>query len=588
MASSVEQIKEKLDLVDLIQSYLRLQKAGTNYKALCPFHKERNPSFYVSPSRQMWHCFSCNRGGDHFQFIMEHENVEFIESLKILSKMAGVELRREDARVRTERLKLTEILEKAKEFYKTNLKSRNDVKEYLFERGLKQETIEEFELGYSEANWERLYQHLRQDGYSNEDLVKSGLIVQKNSSDANFPISFYDRFRSRIMFPIHDSLGNVAGFSGRIFEKDFIGASHTESGTEPAKYINTPGTILYDKSKILYGFHKAKNEIRKQNFCVLVEGQMDLIMSHQAGVLNAVGLSGTALTEIHLQKIFRISPNLFFALDPDQAGLLATKRNIDLALKQNFEVKVIELKEDDPADLIKKDSQSWLHLVKSAKPIIDYYLSLLRNKIKDERELLLAVSRIIIPYLSSVQNHLDQVHWVKETAGVLKIKEEPIWEEIARCKNKPKKAESEKNETESGFKRRSRRDLLEERLIGIFCWRRDLISACEKNWEDYFSSGRRPLFHQIILNESKFSPKEHYPQKLALEAELFYNSEQNLELEVKKIFKELEKECLKDGLEILSQKIKEAEIAGDKEILARHTEDFYKTVQKLNINSCNK
>jgi DNA primase len=590
MASPVEQIKEKLDLVELIQSYVRLQKAGANYKALCPFHKEKTPSFIVSAGRQIWHCFGCQKGGDHFRFIMEHEGVEFPEALRILAKMTGVELRREDVRLKNERIKIGEILEKAKEFYKKNLAKRSDVLDYLRERGLQEKTIADFELGYAEPGWDNLYQLFRQSGYSNDDLEKTGLVIRRSSPEtgSGHLSGFYDRFRGRVMFPIFDSMGGIIGFSGRVFEKDLLRAGGRGPEAAPAKYINTPNTVLYDKSKVLYGFHKAKDEIRRKNSCIFVEGQMDVLMSHQAGVTNVVGISGTAVTEFHLVKIKRLAGNLLFALDPDNAGLQATKRGLDTALSRGFEIKIVPLANDDPADIVKKDKTLWPELVKKAKPVISYYLNFLMEKIKDERELALAVSRIVIPYIAVIENRLDQNHWVKETAKVLKIKEEPIWEEIAKRRKTIAKngasSDAVEDAAENAFftdsRLKSRRDLLEERLIGLVLWRNELAQKCEKGWEDYFSSARRNLFSKALLGGLSF--EEHYPQKLALEAELCYGEIYDLEKEIKKIFSELKRERIKEEMEILSRKISEAEASGDSDALEASLKDFHKISKELN------
>lgn len=565
MASPIEQIKDKLDIVDLIQSYLKLEKAGTNFKVLCPFHKEKNPSFYVSPSRQIWHCFSCGLGGDQFRFIMEMEKVEFPEALKILAKMTGVELRREDKKLASQKNRLSEILSKTKESYKNNLKEREDVKNYLFERGIKEKTIEDFELGYAKPGWDNLYQYLFAQGFSKDELESSGLVIEN-----------HDRFRSRIIFPIFNQIGETVGFSGRIFEKDFKGEEL------PAKYINTPNTLLYDKSNILYGLNSAKNEIRKRNFCILVEGQTDLLMSHQAGFLNTVAISGTSLTEEQLIKLKRLTNNLFIALDPDFGGVVATKRGIDLSLKKGFEIKVLPLDKNDPAEIIKQNPQDWLELIKKAKSIIKYYLEFLNERIKEKRELGQQVERIVLPYIASIQSSIDQAHWIKEVANFLNLKEEAVWESFNKHLKKLKKeGKKESGEENQNLTRKARRDLLEEKLIGLLLWKRELVELFEKDWQDYFSSARKILINKI-LNKEIESDLEHYPKKLSLEAEIYYKDFHSPENEIKNIALELKREYLKDELEILSQKLRECEMNGDKNGLENCLKEFHKITQEIN------
>lgn len=250
MSSSVEQIKSRLNIVDVVQGYLKIKKAGINYKARCPFHNEKTPSFFISPTRESWHCFGCSRGGDMFSFVMEMEGLEFYEALKILADKAGVELKPVDPKYVSERSRLLKLMEDAVSFYVGELKKNKSVHSYLTERGLKEETIINFDIGFAPEEWRALHSFLKNKNYSDLEMEKAGMVIKSSSG-------FYDRFRGRIMFPINNPAGQVVGFSGRIFSVE-------GGGKETAKYINTPQTILYDKSRILYGFDKAKSEIRKK------------------------------------------------------------------------------------------------------------------------------------------------------------------------------------------------------------------------------------------------------------------------------------------------------------------------------------
>ena len=308
--SPVDEIKSRLDVVDVVGGYIRLSKAGRNYRALCPFHSEKTPSFFVSPERQMWYCFGCQKGGSIFDFVMQMDGLEFGDALKVLAQRAGVELKKIDpklsAKWKTEKTRLYEICELAAKFFERQLeagKTGQSVQKYLKERGLKSKTIQEWRIGYGPDKWQALSDFLKGRGYGEEEIERTGLSVRKDEIQN----SNYDRFRNRIIFPIYDLNGGVVGFSGRIF------------GEGEPKYLNTPNTLIYDKSRVLYGLDRAKLDIRKDNFCVLVEGQMDVIMSHQAGVRNAVASSGTALTVEHLKIIKRYTENLAMAFDMDLA-----------------------------------------------------------------------------------------------------------------------------------------------------------------------------------------------------------------------------------------------------------------------------
>src|SRR3989344_4152344 len=381
---TISQVKERFSVVDVISGYLKLQKSGVNFKARCPFHNEKSASFYVSPERQIWHCFGCQKGGDIFGFIKEIEGVEFGDALRTLAQRAGVKIEQYDPAVKDERAALFDICETSANFFEKQLHHSSVGKkamDYLKERGLKDDTIKEFRLGFAPEGWHNLSRFLFECDYQEKDIINSGVALkQENGSD------IYDRFRSRIIFPIANINDQIVGFTGRVFEHtpdvpEFSGHKSPDPG---AKYINTPQTMIYDKSRILYGLHKAKTEARREDRCLLVEGNMDAIMSYQAGVKNVAATSGTALTPSHLQLLQRYTNNLDFCFDTDQAGSVATRRGIGLALSQNFNVKVVHLQDPeckDPADYVKKFGQKWNEVVTSAKPVIDFYFFKLKSEL---------------------------------------------------------------------------------------------------------------------------------------------------------------------------------------------------------------
>jgi DNA primase len=561
--SPVEEIKQRLSVLDVVQSYIKLEKAGANYKARCPFHSEKTPSFFVSPSRDIWHCFGCGKGGDIFGFVMEIEGVEFIEALRLLADKAGVKLKTEDSRFKNERIRLFELLKTAADFYRKELGRRKNVLEYLQKRGLKDSTIQSYFLGYApeeSGGWRNLCNFLKSKEYSGEEMEKAGLAV-KSGAD------YYDRFRGRIMFPLFDFSGRIVGFSGRLYPEPTSDVGKIPTSDVKAKYINTPQTILYDKSRILYGFDRAKTEIRKKDACILVEGQMDVLMSHQAGVLNAVAVSGTGLTPYHLNSIGRLTNNLIVAFDSDEAGLIAAGRGIDLALQGRFEIKVISLEtEKDPAEVINKNPAAWQKAIQDSRPIIDFYLYVLAKN-SDARIFRQKVGKIVLPYLLLIESEIDRNHWVKEIAKRLDIREESVWEELK--KTMPPKPGFEGSKPGFGGggrgRSRSRRRLLEERILGIVFWRKNDNLIPEK-YKNLLGKGRED------------------GDRLAIEAEVIYEKmeKEDLEKEIKILLNELERETIKEGLQKLLGEIHHFEAKRDEKALNEKLNEFRELSRHFN------
>lgn len=545
MNSPVEQIKSRLNIIDVVQSYLRLQKAGVNYRALCPFHSEKTPSFFVSPIRDSWHCFGCNRGGDIFSFVMEIEGMEFSEALKILASRAGVELKPIDQKYKSERVRLLQLMEEAKKFYEAELKNNQEVINYLKERGVKGETAKNFSIGYAPEGWRNLYDFLKGKNYFDIEIEKSGMVVKSDKG-------YYDRFRNRIMFPVNSSSGQTVGFSGRIF------------GEDSAKYINTPQTILYDKSKILYGFDKAKNEIRKKNQCILVEGQMDVIMSHQAGIANTVASSGTSLTKDHLNIVKRLTDNIVMAFDKDEAGVRAAGKGIDMALADGFDVKVAVVPlGKDPADAIKKNPDDWKNVLEKAKNVIEFYLVLFKGDRKK-------IERIILPYVAILPSEMEKAHWVAEIARQLKINEEAVWEELRRLDIKSKVGAPTETSEFDHKGSLSRLQLLQRRLTGFILLKKDTDSQELKAAIDKFI--RDDNFDLNNLN----LPQE----QLIFEAELFYSKVDDLKTEFEKLISEFKKEEIKSELVMITNKIRKLEGKDEAEI-ENYLSKFHELVKKL-------
>src|SRR3989338_2240156 len=427
MEDNVSKIKDRIDVVDVISGYLKLQKAGQNYKARCPFHNEKTPSFVISPERQVWHCFGCSKGGDIFTFIQDIEGVEFIEVLRILADKAGVKIESFNPAVKDNKARLYEVCETATKFFEKQFNSNTGklALEYLKNRSVSDSTIGEFRLGFAPNDWNALGTFLKNCGYSEDEIVEAGLAVKRNDGSG-----IYDRFRSRITFPIFDLNSQVVGFTGRIFGTD---------DKESAKYINTPQTRIYDKSRILYGLNKAKMDIKQADQCILVEGNMDALMSYQAGVKNVVASSGTALTSSHLILLHRYTTNLGFCFDTDQAGAMATKRGIGLALSQGFNIKVVEINDKeckDPADLVRKNSDSWSKAVGQAKPVMEFYFDKAKagfnpNSADSKKSVISALA----PFLKRLSSHVEKSHWLTKLAFLLRTKEDAIEADINSAKD---------------------------------------------------------------------------------------------------------------------------------------------------------
>ncbi len=578
MSSPVEQIKSRLDLVDIIQSYIKVHRAGANFKANCPFHNEKTPSFFISPAREIWHCFGCGKGGDLIKFVMEIEGVDFPEALRILANRAGIVLEQEDPRVRDERARAFKLLEDATAFFEAEFAQNPAVAKYLSERGLVADTIKDFRIGYAPASWDALLIFLKNKRYSDAEIERAGLAIKSSKNESGY----YDRFRGRVMFPISDSAGRVVGFSGRIFP-----AAAKQGGEEEAKYINSPQTLLYDKSKILYGFDRAKLDIRKENTCILVEGQMDAVMSHQAGIKNAVAVSGTALTNYQLTMIKRLADNLITAFDMDIAGGLATKRGVDLALGEGLEVKVAVISGGkDPADLVKEDAALWQKSVSGARHIIDFYLDMLYIKYKnDARELRKKTGELVLPYIAGIQSEIDKAHWVGEVAKRLNLSEQPIWDEVKKYKNRNSEEPfASQMSAEANEPDKTRKQLLEEKILGLAVWNKDLIAkAMAGQNHGVFSDPAKPLIVKVLKGDGiDMGEHKEYLNRLALEAELFYaNTDKDLAVEASELISGLEREHVKERMAGLAAQIREAESNRDIKMLDALALEFGELSKKL-------
>ncbi len=552
MLSPASQIKERLSIVDVVSSYIKLEKAGSNYKARCPFHNEKSASFFVSPARNTYHCFGCSRGGDIFTFTEDIEGVTFAEALKTLADRAGIKITKANFAENMKQGRSYEMLEMATKFFEYCLTKHPEVLEYLKKRGLADETIKNFRIGFSLDGWQNLETFLKSKGFDEKLMAENGLIIKGERG-------YYDRFRNRIMFPIADSQGRVVGFSGRIFALPSVALAKEGSAIEPAKYMNSPETDLYKKSEILYGYNLAKRSIMQENFAVLVEGQMDLVMAHQAGTANSVAVSGTALTERHIELIKRFTDKILLGFDADPAGLKASERGVGMALSLGMDVRIIKIPADlDPADLILKDKALWQDAIKQAKHIVDFYLDHLASQNLDIREFRLEASRKVLPYIAQLSNKIDQAHFIKEISKQIDLPEESIRQEIEKIiLNQKKEIQGlPVKMPEADKKIRSMKNQIEEKIFGIYLWSLENKELKIKP-EDLASKYNQITGLDLKEEAGKIGQKES--QDLIFQAEMNYQDEKILKDETVELLDNFEKEFLEEKLSELMQEMRRAE-----------------------------
>lgn len=413
MSQITDQIKDRIDLVDVAREYVpELKKAGANWKARCPFHQEKTPSFMVNPGRGIWHCFGCGKGGDVFAFVQEAEGIEFPDALRMLASRAGVKLERADPQKESKRSRTLDILRHAARWYHGALlrsKSGEIARQYLATRAITDETRDAWMLGFAPDAWEGVSTYLKSRGFRDQEIAEAGL------SSMNDRGNQYDRFRNRLMFPIADVHGSVIGFTARKFAEDDQGA----------KYINTPETVVYKKSSVLYGLSYAKQEIRKQDLAVIVEGNMDAISSHQAGVANVVASSGTALTPEQLQLIKRYTKNIALAFDPDSAGQSAASRGLEIAWREDMSISVVSLPDGvDPDGLVKRDPRQWVDAIAHRVELLDWVF----ERSQREHDITTAsgkknAARAILSWVARLSDPIEQTHYLQKLSAQVNVDE---------------------------------------------------------------------------------------------------------------------------------------------------------------------
>lgn len=580
MSSSVDKIKERLSIIDVVSSYITVQKAGKNFRARCPFHNEKTPSFFISSDRGMYYCFGCGAKGDIFSFVEHFEGTDFLGALKILASRAGIVLSNYQKEANDKKYILYEILEEAASFYEKNLDTNKDALEYLSSRGLNKNSIKSFRIGYAPDSWTSVLDHLTGKGYRKEDIEAVGLIKKNEDKNSN---RFYDRFRSRIIFPINDSSGRVIAFTGRIFKKD------NNSNIEEAKYLNSPDTELFNKSNVLFGLDKAKISIRKRDYTIVVEGQMDLILSHQAGFTNTVAVSGTAFADTivdnkekvnNLGLVKRLSSNIIFAYDGDDAGIRAANRSALIALSLDMQVKIAVFpKGKDPADIIGEDYKIWNEIIKNKIDIISFHLDKICESYKDKESIRKQIVEKIFPFLSMIDSSIKKSNYIKEIYNKTGISESAINEDYKKYENKIKSSYDLNIKSKDSGISSSRRSNLEKNFFGIIFWKKqkeDEFIEIEKLIEPFISSIGEDEYNKL------FNLYKIQSDDLSLKAEMWYSGKKDIVIdEIKELALNLEEEILNDKLYKLLIEIKENERDKDKDKVRNNLIHYQKIVEKI-------
>ncbi len=581
----VSQIREKIDIVALISEYLTLKKAGRNFKAVCPFHNEKTPSFVISPERQIWHCFGCGKGGDCFTFLMEYENLEFPEALRILAKKAGIELKDFSFNKGTQgkKEKIFNLNDKANKFYSyllTNHSIGKKALNYLLEkRKISKNLISSFEIGFSPSLGSSLSDFLIKKGLKKEDLKEAGLSFEIRGKTVDF-------FKGRLMFPLKDHRGNIVGFSARLLEEKSDGP----------KYINTKETEAYHKGELFFGLDRAKEEIKKQNQAIIVEGEFDVISLVKEGIKNVVAIKGTALTENQVMLLSRFCSKVTLCLDQDEAGFEAMKRSLIFLERRGLTTTVIVLNDaKDPDEAIKKDPISFKKALKNDIGIYDYLIEkiVLRNdkqKIEGKKN----ITDELLPLISQISNEIVKEHYLKLLSKTIDVSIESLQKQLDKIQT------GIKEEEVKVFRKskKNRREILEEYLLAIIIQHENAKELYLKAKEvlkayEFEVLAVKKIIDQLGIyfkNLNEFDQKKFangLPKELVQTFDACYILPlfsslplEKYEEEVEKVTKELNTIFVKEKIQKLSKLIKEAKENEKKELESQLTE-FIKKIPKI-------
>jgi len=601
MNNNVEEVKARLNIVDIVSEYVRLTKAGANWKGLCPFHHEKSPSFMVNEDKQIFHCFGCAKGGDVFTFVQEMESLEFREVLKMLADKAGVQLEQYKSEDTGNKKRILAALELATKFYETQLwkgMGKDKIIQYLRDRGLTDESIQKFRLGYAPNGWDNIIKFLTGRGFTIQEIAQTGLLVEKtadsNQNTANSSKNFYDRFRDRIMFPISDNMGNVIGYSARVAP----GSDETQ-----AKYVNTPETVVYHKSKVLYGLSHAKQEIKNKNYVLLVEGNMDVIASSQAGLGNVVAVSGTALTPDQISMLKRYTDNIAMLFDMDSAGQQAAEKSANLCFEKEMNVKVVALSDGkDAADVVQKDPSLLIKSVKESTSAMEYFFKNILEKYDSKSaEGKNNVAKDILEHVAHIENKIEKSSWIKKIAHELDVEENVINSVLKTVESSVVSSVKKQDQAEdqpAAFQKRA--DVIRDCLLGVIMsdadiWKETFDKEKESEWVKNDSLTSFVLESGSMANFSFDGLMSKIDDERAIEKlrkiyfdtkyrftaeEITEQSREDLRKMAGSYKAQYVKELQKERLHSIIREIEKAEQKGDKETLANLMSEFTKLSQK--------
>lgn len=566
MTDQVEEVKSKTDIVDIIGSHIELKRAGRNFKANCPFHGEKTPSFMVSAELQMYKCFGCGEGGDVFTFLEKYDGMEFAEALKFLADKAGVKLKRIETRQKTDKERLYEVNDLVNKFYHYVLTAHSAGKVgldyFLKERGLKSSTIETFALGFSPnipfAGKKFL---IEKHKVKKDELVRAGVVYDG-------PRGTFDRFRGRVIFPLYDHRGNTIGFAGRILP--------SEANRDLAKYINSPETPVYHKGSVLYGLNVTKSEIKRARVAIVVEGELDLISCWQAGIKNVVAIKGTAITEEQIRLLSRFTSKIILMLDHDIAGDAAARRGITIASNLGLSVKVLTLKDfKDPDEAARKDPVAFKKSFKDAVNVWDFIIESVFSKYEDKsQESMAEISREIVPVLASISDNIVQAHYVGVVAKNLGVPMDAVMRQIQATDKGNSVVEVAKQEVKT--KAKTRYEMLEESLVMLSFLsspdsllgenRELLVSHFAKKLIDVYEEYKKTNEQFDLVKFKEFLPKElseGFASHLLSDIGELASKPDLIEKEIVVVVRELKTINIKQRLASIGEKLKEME---DKEL----------------------
>lgn len=595
--NEVEEIKERLNIVDIVQEYIPLQKAGTNHKARCPFHNEKSPSFTVSEQKQFYHCFGCDKGGDIFSFVQEMEGVEFPEALRLLAAKAGVTLKKQNKKEENEKSRLLDCIQLAAQFFHIALQQSQEgekARTYIQQRGISDEMVKAFQLGYSADSWDALMNFLQKRGYTPQEMERAGLVVPSQKTGKH-----YDRFRGRLMFPIHNTHGLVVGFTARTLEEEYEGG----------KYINTPQTPLYNKSGVIYGLHLAKQYIKKMDAAVIVEGNVDVITAHQFNFRNVVATSGTALTIEQVKLLKRYSSNIILAFDSDSAGIQAAWRGMQIAVQQGMNIKVMEIGEGkDPDDMIRHDAAAFRETAIQAKPFMEYAFDVaLRDadmtQVQDKKN----VAAQLLPMIALFPDEIERAHYVRMLGEKVGVSADVLQNRIdqaqrnARVANQPAHVQPQQQQNQSvaiAPEQKTQMQQLAERFIALLAVdSTDIATAINRCEAKQLPEGELQDLYKSLIDhynsESTFTSADFFQtlsesqqatwrrHEMIGEEQYAQRSTQERQMELITILESIERLYIKGRLQAVQHELAQAEMNQNEEAIQQLSEEFRQLTETL-------